>query len=401
MNEKIRQDFPSLNEKMGDKPVVYFDNACMSLRPRQVIDAINEYYEKYPACAGRSAHRWSNEVEDRVAEARKLISKFIGAKKSEEIIFTKNTTESINLVANSLDLQSGDTVLISDKEHNSNLVPWLVLKNKKGIEVRVVPSREDNTFDLEKFKSLLDEKVKLVSLAHTSNLDGITILAEEIIKLAHKNGSLVMLDGAQSVPHKKINVKKLDVDFLAFSGHKMLGPSGIGVLYGKKELLLKLNPFLVGGDTISDASYDSYEMLPIPEKFEAGLQNYAGIIGLGEAVKCLENIGMEKITEQEYNLNQFITDELKDVSQIKIIGPEDPKLRGGIFNFTVEGMPHHEVAVMLDRMENIMMRSGRHCVHSWFNSRGISGSVRASFYFYNTLDEAEIFVRTLKKIISL
>ena len=394
---KIRRDFPILS-----KEEIYFDNACQSLRPQSVIEAITEYYREYPACGGRSMHHLAAKVTNKCEEARQTIASFLGTKKKEEVIFTRNTTEGINLVANSLGLKSGDMVITSDKEHNSNLIPWQMLREKVGIIHKIIPSREDNTFNIEAYKKVLAEgKVKLVSLGFTSNLDGVTIPAKEIVKLAHQYGSLVLLDAAQTAPHQQIDVNDLDVDFLALSGHKMLGPSGIGVLYGKYTLLEQLSPFLVGGDTVSSSTYATHEFLPPPEKFEAGLQDYAGIIGLGEAALYLEKIGFAQIQKQEHALNEYITGELQKIPSLKIIGPADSKERGGITSFYIPGKDHHQIALMLDATAKIMVRSGQHCVHSWFADRKISGSVRSSVYFYNTIEEAETFVKELHKVLSV
>ncbi|MGD0004108.1 MAG: aminotransferase class V-fold PLP-dependent enzyme [Anaerolineaceae bacterium] len=395
---KIRQDFPILQEGQGRKKITYFDNACQSLRPRQVLEAINQYYLKSSACSGRSMHQLAAEVTRECDQARTAIAKFLNAARKEEVVFTRNTTEGINLVANSLGLQKDDVVLISDKEHNSNLLPWQRMAKKVGIVVKIVPSRADNTFDLDAFEKRLDKQVRLVSLGWTSNLDGVTIPAAEVIKKAHQNGSLVMLDAAQTAPHRKINVKGLDADFVAFSGHKMLGPSGMGVLYGKYQLLEKLEPFLVGGETVVSSTYDSCEFLPPPEKFEAGLQDYAGMMGMGAAVKYLTEVGFDAIEKQELLLNETITAEIKDFPRLKLLGPADPRLRGGIVSFYIEGVDSHRIALMLDQMATIMVRSGQHCVHSWFNAHQIKGSVRVSLYFYNTLEEAALFASSLKKI---
>lgn len=397
---QIRNEFPLLQSHINGKSPIYFDNACQSLRPQAVIKAVTEYYQDYPACGGRSMHHLAAKVTKMCDEARSIVAKFIGAKRKEEIIFTRNTTEGINLVAHSLGLQKGDIVITADKEHNSNLIPWQILVKKAGIVHKIVPSKTDNTFDIEAFQKVMNKQVKLVSLGFTSNLDGMTIPAQEVIKIAHKFGALVLLDAAQTAPHQRINVTSLDVDFLAFSGHKMLGPSGTGILYGKYHLLEKLEPFLVGGDTVLSSTYDSYKLLPPPEKFEAGLQDYAGIIGLGEAVRYLEGMGFEAIAKQEYTLNKFITDKIIDIPRLRIIGSKEPSLRGGIISFYIEGVDSHQVALMLDAV-NIMVRSGQHCVHSWFASRQIAGSVRASLYFYNTLEETEIFVNQLKKVLQV
>ena len=402
--EKIQQDFPLFKNQLNGKPIIYFDNACQTLRPRSVINAINNYYQKYPACAGRSVHKLGEMVTEKCEEARKTVAKFVGAKKKEEIIFTRNTTEGINIVARSLDLKRDDIVLTTDKEHNSNLIPWQILSKKEGIIHKIVPSNEDNTFDLEKFRQMMEslqDKVKLIAMVFTSNLDGVSIPVKEIVKISHQYGAKILLDAAQAAAHQKIDANKLDADFIAFSGHKILGPSGIGVLYGKYHLLEKLEPFLVGGETVEYSTYNDHKLLPPPEKFEAGLQNYAGIIGLAEALKYIEKIGFKHIAEQEYKLNKFISDRLARMPQLKIIGPLDPSLRAGIISFYIKGIDSHQVALILDEAANVMIRSGRHCVHSWFNARRIRGSARVSMYFYNTLEEAQVFVENLEKITKL
>lgn len=346
-------------------------------------------------------HHLADQVTHECDLARTILAKFINARKKEEIIFTRNTTEGINLVAFSLGLKKGDVVLLSEKEHNSNLLPWQVIARKYGIQIKISPLNADNTFDMESFNKNLNQKVKLVSLGFTSNLDGVSIPASEIIKTSHKNGSLVLLDAAQTAPHQKVDVRALDVDFLAFSGHKMLGPSGTGVLFGKYELLEKLDPFMTGGETVVATTFESHQFLPPPEKFEAGLQDYAGIIGLGEAVRYIQSIGFQEIQEQETLLNQMITNEILDIPRLKLIGPVDPELRGGIVSFYLEDVDSHQIALMLDQMAGIMVRSGQHCVHSWFNAHHIKGSVRASLYFYNTQAEVQLFVENLKKIVKV
>ena len=395
--DQTRKDFSILAKNKW----IYFDNACQSLRPQSVVDAITEYYQEYPACSGRSMHSLATKVSQKCDEARTIISKFIGAKRKEEIVFTRNTTEGINLITKALEFHRGDVVVTSDKEHNSNLIPWQILVKKIGIVHKIIPTNPDNTFNLNDYEKVMNGKVKLVSMGFTSNLDGVTIPAKKIIQIAHKHGSLVLLDAAQTAPHQRIDVSGLDVDFLAFSGHKMLGPSGMGVLYGKYNLLEKLEPFMVGGDTVSSSTYTSNEFLPPPEKFEAGLQDYAGIIGLGEAIKYLNKIGFSEIEKREHRLNAYISQELLKIPNLKIIGPQDSHLRGGIISFYIEGVDHHQIALILSQSANIMVRSGQHCVHSWFNDRKIKGSVRVSLYFYNTLEEAEMFVKSLKKVLQV
>jgi cysteine desulfurase/selenocysteine lyase len=397
--EKIRADFPILQQKIKGKPIIYFDNACVTLKPRQVIDAMNEYYENYPACADRSIHKLSNKVDEEYHKAREKIAKFIGAKKTEEIIFTRNTTEGMNLIANSFWFEKGDVILTTDREHNSALVPWQVAAKRFGIEHRIVFSKEDSTFDLEKFKQMV-KNVKLVSMVHSSNLDGYTIPAKEIIKIAHDAGALVLLDAAQSIPHKDLDVRKLDVDFIAFSGHKMLGPSGTGALYGKYDLLEKLNPFLTGGHMVANTTYSSFDLMKPPDKFEAGLQNYGGAIGFGAAVDYLKAVGKEKIEKHEIELNKIITDGIKGIGGLEILGPQQPELRGGIISFVIDGIHPHDIALILDDTANIAIRSGAHCMHSWFNAHNLpNGSARASLYLYNTKEEAEIFINKLNELV--
>lgn len=397
---KIRSDFPVLQTRVKGKPIIYFDNACVTLRPVQVIEAINSYYQEFPACAARSLHKLGTRATEGYEKARKGIARFIGAR-PEEIIFTKNTTEGINLVAHGLAWKAGDCVLTSDKEHNSNLLPWLHLVKVKGIRHEIVQSNPDNTFSLKAFEERVKGlKPRLVSLVHTSNLDGITNPVREIIKIAHDAGSLVLLDGAQSVPHKPIDVGKLGMDFLAFSGHKMCGPSGIGILYVRRDVIERLEPFALGGETVINSTYTSYELDKSPGRFEPGLQHYAGAIGLAAAAKYLEGIGLENIEKHEIELNKIITKGIEEMG-IEVIGPKNPELRGGILSFNIPKIAFHDVAVMLDELANIAVRSGQHCVHSWFNAHGLKGSVRASLYLYNTKEEAQVFLETLKSIMKL
>jgi len=392
-------DFPNLG-------VTYLDSACMSLRPKQVIDKISEYYLKYPACSGRSNHALSRKLDLELLEARKKIANFIGTKNPKEIIITKNTTEGMNLIANTIDFKKGDVVVTTDKEHNSNLIPWIKLVNEKGIKHIPIPSNEDNTFNLEAYKIILEEEknIKLVSVVHVSNIDGVTNPLKEITQIAHEKNILVLADGAQATPHKQINVTELDVDFYAFSGHKMLGPSGIGVLYGKEALLKELPQFIVGGETVKESTYASYDVEDLPEKFEGGLQDYAGILGLGEACTYLQKKGLDSISSHEQKLNKIITDGLQeelDNGDLILIGPRDPSLRSGIFNVYSPTMDAHEIAQLLDKAYNVAVRSGMHCVHSWFNGRKINGSIRASLYVYNTEEEAHAFVKAMKEILRL
>lgn len=395
---RIREDFPCLHKEINGKVPIYLDTACTALRPVQVMDAINEYYYDFPSCGGRSVHKFGTEVTIKCDEGRDWVQKLLNAERAEEIVFLKNTTEGINLIAYTLGLKKGDIVLTGDKEHNSNLVPWQVLATRAGTKHQVFKSNDDGSFSMENLKEKLSPDVKLISIAEVSNLDGSTVPGKDLVEVAHDNGSLVLFDGAQSVPHRKMDVQELDLDFLCFSIHKMCGPSGMGVLYGKYDLLDDLDTFLVGGSSVADTTYDDYKLLRPPQKFEAGLQNFAGIIGTCAAIKYLMNIGMEEIHEHEKSLNRIATDLLSNIPGLTILGPSAEN-RGGITAFLVDGMEPHDVAMILDEVANVMIRSGMHCNNSWFNDHGIRGSSRASFYIYNTEDEVRIFAEELEKIV--
>jgi cysteine desulfurase/selenocysteine lyase len=400
MNNKIRGDFPILNNPK--KPVIYFDNACMTLRPKQVVEKMNQYYYEYPACAERSHHKLGKKATEEYKNSREIIRRFINAKSDKEVIFTRNTTESINLVSKSYNFKKDDVIITTDKEHNSNLLPWQVASRAHSLRRERISTK--NGFDFTHFEQILrkaqgNHNKVFVSMVHTSNMDGTSIPVKEVISTAHKYNALVMLDGAQAVPHQPIDVKKLDVDFLAFSGHKMLGPSGTGILYGKEELLRKLTLYNVGGETVDDSTYDDATFADLPHRFEAGLQDYGGFIGLGAAIEYLKK-HIDNVHEHELKLNKIVTEGLKN--HVDILGPEDYKLRSGIFSFNAKNkMDYHEVALMLDSYANIMIRSGRHCVHSWFNANKIDGSARASFYLYNTEEEAKLFVEKAREVLKM
>ena len=391
-SDKVRADFPIFEKRINGKPIVYFDNACQSLRPKQVVDKMTEYYLEYPACGGRSGHSLGRKVDEEVKKSRKTLSKFFNAKENE-MIFTKNTTESVNLIAYGIDWKAGDSVLISDKEHNSNLIPWQQLKEKG---VKLIIFKFGNIDD---FESKLNKNVRLVSFVHTSNVDGTSQPAEKMAKMAHDNKSLILLDAAQSAPHKQIDVRKLGVDFMACSGHKMLGPSGTGLLYAKEGSMDDMKPFMTGGETVIDSTYDSATFENVPNRYEAGLQHYAGIIGFGAAVEYLGKIGMKNIAEHELKLNSLVTKEIGN--EVQLIGPMDARERSGMFSFNIKGMNYHDIAVLLDKTSNVMIRSGMHCVHSWFHANGMDGSARASLYFYNTEEECRTFVDSLRRIAKL
>jgi len=400
--DKIRADFPILQRPVKGKPVIYFDNACMALKPQPVLDAINEYYTEYTACHGRSLHPFSVRTNEEYQKAHKTVAKFVGAKENE-IVFTRNTTEAINLVANTLDFEKNDEVITTNLEHNSNLIPWIKMQKEGKIKHVYTIMKKQGVFDLEDFEKKITDKTKLVSLVFTSNVTGTTLPVHEIVKIAHDHDALVMLDAAQTVPHKAVNVKKLDTDFLAFSGHKMLGPTGTGALYGKYELLDKLPQFLVGGETVVGVEEKDYKIEKVPQKFEAGLQNYAGAVGFAAAAEYLTKLGMENVERHEHKLGVKMTKGLLEMPQIDIYSPHDEELVSGICSFNVRGMDTHDVALILSETENIFTRSGMHCAHLYHTKYlGLDqGSVRPSLYIYNTEQEIDKFFETMNNIVKL
>ncbi|MDD1769236.1 MAG: cysteine desulfurase [Methanomassiliicoccales archaeon] len=395
--EIVRRDFPIYSSRRGD--IVYFDNACQTFRPRQVIEAMNDYYFDFPACGGRSIHRLATQVSIKIDEAREKIARFIGCSNPNEIVFTKNCTEGLNLVAKGMKYRKGDVVLTTDMEHNSNHVPWIQLTKSVGIKREYVKTPPNGLFDLEAFKKAMSKDVKIVSLVHTNNVTGTTIPAKEVVEIAHDRGALVMLDGAQAAPHIKIDVKKLDVDFYAFSMHKMLGPSGVGVLYAEEEVGKDVEPLITGGGGVNLTEYDSATYLPAPDRFEAGLMNYSGVIGSGAAIDYLTTLGMDEIRDHDAALNSYVTAGLTEIDLINILEPVDPRKRGSIVPFNVKGLGSHDIAMILDEVDKIMIRSGMHCTHPFFTSRGIDGCARASFYIYNTISECERFVKAVRGLV--
>ncbi|MDE0558046.1 MAG: aminotransferase class V-fold PLP-dependent enzyme [Candidatus Poseidoniaceae archaeon] len=399
--KSIREDFPTLREV--DAPA-YLDNACVTLKPDCVINAITEYYTKYPGCGGRSVHSYGTQVSKKVSDSRRSLASFLNAPSVNEVVFTKNATQSLNQIAHGMKWSEGDVVLTTDREHNSNLVPWLQLEQEQGIDHRVVPSNADNTFDLESFEEICSEvgnKLKLVSMSHVGNLDGVSTPIKEIAKVTHDHGALIAVDGAQSLPHMKVDVQDLDIDFIAFSIHKMCGPSGMGGLWGKSDLLDDLRPIQSGGQTVVTSNYDSLQWAKPPARFEGGLGNFSGMIGAGAAIDYLAKLDMDAVREHEVKLNKIMTSGVKDLNGIELIGPEDANLRGGICSLLLHDLPAHDIAILLDEAAAVMVRSGQHCVHSWFNDRGHeNGSLRASAYMYNTEEEAKLFSDTLEEIVN-
>lgn len=393
---RIRRDFPVLGKEIDGRLPIYLDNACQTLRPRQVLEAVSEYYESFPACAGRSVHKLATEVTVRCDDVRAKAASFFGADDPSEIAFVKNTTEGLNTVIAGFPWEKGDEVVTTDLEHNSVHVPVLRARDAHSLRHRVVRSSPDLTFDLAAFEEAISKKVRLVAMCLTSNVTGCTLPAKEVVDIAHSYGSKVLLDAAQAAPSMGIDVNRLGVDFMAASAHKMLGPSGVGLFYARSDAAGDIPPIMCGGHGVVDTTYESYSLLPPPERFETGLQNYSGIIGTGAALDYLTSIGLDEVRAHEAALNSRITRALRGVEGVGLIGPEDPNLRGGIFSFNVRGLSPHDVAMILDNSKNIMMRSGMHCCHPLFHALKMQGCARASVYLYNTPDEADVFSESVK-----
>ena len=398
--EEIRQDFPILHqEHHDDVPLVFLDNAASSQRPIQVIDALNEYYRKYHANVHRGIHKLSEEATIAYEEARIKVRKFINAKSKREIIFTRGTTEGINLVVQSwgrANLDVGDVVVSTVMEHHSNIVPWQILAQEKGFTIQYIGVREDGTLDLEQCQQMLkNEAVKLVTVVHSSNVLGTINPIAEMANMAHEAGALILVDGAQSVPHMPIDVQALGIDFLAFSGHKMIAPTGIGILYGKREHLEAMPPWMGGGDMISRVTLDGSSWNDLPYKFEAGTPSIAEAIGLGFAVDYLQGIGMENIHAHEKIMTEYALERLSEVTGVTVYGP-DARQKGAVASFTVDGIHAHDVAQMLDA-DGVAVRAGHHCAMPLHDYLQVSATARASFYLYNTLSEIDQFIDALEK----
>jgi cysteine desulfurase/selenocysteine lyase len=395
----FRKDFPALERRYSGKPPVYLDNACVTLRHRQVIEALSSYYSCFPGCHKRTSHKFGEETTEKFHAARARVAKYIGAQGPEEVIFTRNTTEGINLLANTLPLGPGDAVLTSELEHNSNFLPWQALAARKGTRHVKFKLAGDLTFDPDEFKKCLGPGVKLVSVASRSHVTGCALPLPEIAALARSAGALLLVDGAQDAGLAP-GAAGAGADFMAFSAHKMLGPSGFGALYVKKSVMEKLPMFLLGGETVADADDGGFTPAGFPERFEAGLQDYAGALGLAAAADYLEAAGPDNITEHVRGLNTALTEALAGIKGLIILGPAAAAARGGITNFYVRGADSATLAALLDSAENIMVRAGFHCAHPWFNRTGTPPSLRVSLHLYNTSEEIKLFAATLRTLLS-
>jgi cysteine desulfurase/selenocysteine lyase len=398
--EEIRKDFPVLNREVHPgKTLVYLDSAATSQKPIQVISAMDEYYKLTNANIHRGIHVLAEEATADYEAARGKIARFINAAKDREVIYTRNTTESINLVAYSWgrkNLSEGDLVILTEMEHHSNLVPWQMLAAEIGFRIEYIPVSKEGLLDLEVYQALLDQKPKLVGFTHMSNVLGTINPAKEMIAQAHQVGALVMIDGAQAVPHFSVDVQDLDADFYAFSSHKMCGPTGIGILYGKQSLLEEMPPFMGGGDMIKRVAFDGFIPNSLPHKFEAGTPAIAEAIGFGAAVDYLSQVGMGAVQGHEHMLTEYAIERLEEVPSVWVFGP-DADQKGGVASFTMEGIHPHDVSQIVDA-EGIAVRAGHHCAMPLHEKFDIPATARASFYLYNTRAEIDKLVESLYKV---
>ena len=397
---KIRKDFPILNEKVNGKGLIYLDNAATSQKPKEVIDSLVSYYEKYNSNVHRGVHTLSIKATDEFEKSRTKIQKFINAKSPNEIIFTRNASESLNLIAYSWgkdNISSGDEIYITPFEHHSNIVPWQMLCKEKEAILKYLPLNNNGDIDIERFSKEISNKTKLVSVTHMSNVLGTVLPLKEIIELAKKYKAVTVVDACQSVPHMPVDVQNIDSDFLCFSGHKMLGPTGIGVLHGKEEMLNEMSPFLYGGDMISEVTYEESKWNELPYKFEAGTPNIADSIALGVACEYLEKVGMENIWNHEMELGDYTVDRISELDKFKILGNRSKELRGGVVSFVHEDIHPHDIGSLLDGY-GIAIRTGHHCAMPLVRSYGVVAASRASFYLYNNKDEVDKLVEGLKLV---
>lgn len=398
--QKIRKDFPILQREVNGQPLVYFDNAATSQTPFQVIDTIADYYKNYNANIHRGVHSLSQEATDAYEAARKKIQKHFNAAQSHEIIFTSGTTHSINIVSNGYAelLKKGDQLIVSALEHHSNIVPWQMLCEKTGAELKVIPMNEDGVLIMEAYEKLLSDKTKLVFVNHVSNALGTVNPIKEIIDKAHAVGAQVLIDGAQSAPHIQADVQALDVDYYVTSAHKLCGPTGVGMLYGKQSALKRLPPYQGGGEMIAEVTFEKTTYADLPHKFEAGTPNIAGGIAFGAALDYINNIGMDQIAAYEEELLNYATDLLKKIPGLKIYGIAPQKT--AVVSFNVEGIHPYDIGSILDKL-GIAVRTGHHCAQPIMDYYQIPGTVRASFSFYNTFEEIDSMAEALKKAIQM
>lgn len=399
--EKIRADFPILSRKVNGRPLIYFDNGATSQKPQSVIDSLANYYTNQNANIHRGVHTLSQEVTIAYENARSTIQNHLNAKHSHEIVFTKGTTDSINLVASSFGkkyISEGDEILVSAMEHHSNILPWQQLCEEKGAVLKVIPINDAGELIISDYKKLLNEKTKIVAITHISNTLGTINPIEEIIALAHAKNISVLVDGAQAVPHTAVDVQALGCDFYCFSGHKLFGPTGVGILYGKEKWLNEMPPYQVGGGTIKTVSFEKTEYAGLPLKFEAGTPHIEGGIGLAVAIDYINTIGLDTIAEYEHELLLYATDALQKIEGVKIIGTA--KNKASVISFVVKGLHPFDIGTILDQL-GIAVRTGHHCTQPLMAFYCVPGTIRVSFAFYNTKEEIDIFIKGLQKAISM
>ncbi len=400
MNEKIRADFPILSRLVHNKPLVYLDNGATTQKPACVVQSIVDSYYKTNANVHRGVHYLSQQSTELHEHSRKVVQKFINAEFSKEVLFTRGTTESINLVASTFArrfMKPGDEVIVSEMEHHSNIVPWQLLESQ-GIKVQVVPINDAGELIMEKYQSLFSPKTKLVSLAHVSNVLGTINPVQEIIRIAHEQNVPVMLDGAQAVPHMKVDVQELDVDFYVFSGHKVYGPTGVGVLYGKEKWLNELPPYQGGGEMIQQVSFKGTTFNELPYKFEAGTPDYVGTTALAVALEYLLGIGMDEVARHEDELTKYATERLQEIPNLHIYGTA--KAKSSVLSFLVNGIHHFDMGTILDHL-GIAVRTGHHCAQPLMHRLGIEGTVRASIGIYNTKEDIDKLIDGIHRVITM
>ena len=392
-----REDFKILDTKVYGKPLVYLDNAATTQKPQCVVDTERELYMTMNANVHRGVHYLSEQMTERMEQARDRVRRFIGADKVSEIIFTRGTTESINLVASSFGelLHEGDEIIITEMEHHSNIVPWQLLRERRGIRLRIVPMTDEGVLIQEEYEKLFNERTRLVSVAHVSNVLGTVNPVKDMIRFAHTQGVPVLVDAAQSIPHMKVDVLDLDCDFMAFSAHKVYGPTGVGVLYGKEQWLDRMPPYQAGGEMISTVSFEKTEFERLPYKFEAGTPNYIGNTVLSVALDYVDAIGMDKIAAYEHELTRYAMERMAEIDGVRLFGTAPGK--GAVVSFLVGNIHHLDMGTLLDRL-GIAVRTGHHCAEPLMHRLGIEGTVRASFSFYNTKDDIDMLVGGIRRV---
>ena len=400
---EIRNDFPILNRKVYGKPLIYLDNAATTQKPRSVVEAMTEEYYNVNANVHRGVHYLSQQATDLHEEARETVRNFINAHSTSEVIFTRGTTESANLIVSSFTdafMNEGDEVIISAMEHHSNIVPWQLQAAKRGIAIKVIPMNDDGTLNIEEYGKLFSEKTKIVSVTHVSNVLGTVNPVDEIIRIAHDHGVPVMIDGAQSTPHFTVDVQALDCEFFTFSGHKIYGPTGIGVLYGKEDWLDRLPPYQGGGEMIESVTFEKTVFECLPFKFEAGTPDYVATHGLAKALEYVTAIGMENITRHEKELTRYAMERMKEIEGMKIFGPADVEKKDAVISFQLRDIHHLDMGTLLDRL-GIAIRTGHHCAQPLMDRLRIAGTARASFALYNTKEEVDAFVKGIARIATM